>query len=110
MRLSDPAGANKQHIVVASQKGSLRQLQKPDLGDARNQRKVKVLQSFLVGESSGFETLAQLLLMAMSQFPFKQSLQVAQIPQASLFSFTGQRLTIGRHPREPQLLEVARYN
>src|SRR6266700_3875882 len=105
MCLSDPAGANKQHIVVAPQKCPLRQLEKADLGDTRDQRKIKVFQPFLVGEGRGFETLAQLLLLSLSQFPFKQRLQVAQVPQSSLLSFAGQGLTIRRHPREPQLLE-----
>src|SRR5689334_9688011 len=69
MRLADSAGANKQHIVVAPQKCPLCQLQKPDLGDTRDQRKIKVLQPFLIGKGRGFETLAQLLLASVSQFP-----------------------------------------
>ena len=64
----------KEHIVVCRQECPLRQLQKADLGNARDQRKVKVLEPLLVWEGSGFETLAQLLLMPLSQFPFEQRL------------------------------------
>ena len=80
MGLPDSAGTNEEHIVVATQKGSLRQFQKTHFGNARDQRKVKVLQALLLRKGSGFEPLAHLLLLSMSQFAFKQGLQVAQIP------------------------------
>src|SRR5262245_59780260 len=101
MRLADSAGTNEKYIVIARQKGPLRQFELPDLGNAWDQRKVKVLQPFLVGQERGFEPLAQLLLVPMSQFPFEEGLQIAHAPQSSLLSFAGQGLTIGCHPREP---------
>jgi hypothetical protein len=52
----------------------LRKFQEADLGDARDQRKVKVFQALLVRKGSGFEPLAQLLLMPLSQFTLKQGL------------------------------------
>src|SRR6266487_1455563 len=94
MGLPDSARTNEEHVVVAGQKCPLRQFQEAHLGNARDQRKVKVLQALLIREGGGFETLAHLLLLSMSQLAFKQRLQVAQIPQSSLFRFTGSWLTI----------------
>src|SRR6266487_279063 len=77
--VSNATGTNEENILMCRQEASLRELQDPNLGDARHLGKVKVLQAFLVGEGSGFEPLAQLLLMPLSQFAFKQGLQVAEI-------------------------------
>jgi hypothetical protein len=84
----------------------LRELQEAHFGNARDQRKVQVLQALLIRKGSGFETLAHLLLLSMSQFAFKQGLQVAQIPSSPLFRLTGSRLTIPRHSVEAELLEI----
>jgi hypothetical protein len=57
----------------------LGEFQEADLGEAGYQGKVEVLQAFLVGKRRGFEPLAQLLFLALSQLPFEQGLQVPQI-------------------------------
>src|SRR5258708_38974250 len=100
MCLPDPAGANKQHIVVATQKCPLRQLEKADLGDTGDQRKIKVFQPFLVGEGSGFETLAQLLFMSLSQFP--DPAELASSPGTPILA--AQRSFPGPHNPSPSAL------
>ncbi len=95
---------------MTGQEGSLGELEEPNLGNAGNQREIEVLQAFLVGKSGGFESLAQLLLMSLSQFPFEQPLQVAQISQPSLLGFPGCRLTIACHAVQVQLLEIGGYH
>jgi hypothetical protein len=57
----------------------LGEFQETDLGEAGHQGKVEVLQAFLVGKRRGFEPLAQLLFLTLSQLPFEQGLQVPQI-------------------------------
>jgi hypothetical protein len=74
MGFPNPAGANEEDIFMQGQECPLRQLQEPHFRDTREQGKVKVLQPFLVREGSGFEPLAQLLFMALSQFTFQQGL------------------------------------
>src|SRR5438105_1510089 len=106
MRFANATGTNQEHVLMGSQESALRQLQEPNLGDTRHERKVKILQTLLVREGSGFEPLAQVLLMALSQFTFEQGLQVAHIAQTSLLSFASQRLTISCDAVQTELLEI----
>jgi len=68
MGFPDSAGTNEEHVVVAAQKCPLRELQETHFGNARDQRKIKVLQALLIREGSGFEPLAQVLLVALQRY------------------------------------------